>query len=52
MLFDPQTAGGLLIAVGEEDAEALGKELRKVGIPATEIGGTLSSQETCISVTP
>ena len=37
LLFDPQTAGGLLIAVAG-DAKALVGELRQFGLPAAHIG--------------
>jgi selenide,water dikinase len=38
LLFDPQTAGGLLISVAAEDASALRSALRQAGVPAEEIG--------------
>lgn len=38
VLFDPQTSGGLLMAVAPEDAEELEKELQNVGIPAQIVG--------------
>jgi selenide,water dikinase len=38
LLFDPQTAGGLLIAVTAADAKALVGELRQFGLPAAHIG--------------
>jgi selenide,water dikinase len=38
LLFDPQTAGGLLIAVAAADSDALTKSLRDAMIPAVEIG--------------
>src|SRR6266404_2590167 len=38
LLFDPQTAGGLLISVSAEDANALIRALQVAGVPAVEIG--------------
>jgi selenide,water dikinase len=39
LLFDPQTAGGLLIAVAREAAEDLAEALHAAGVPAAAIGG-------------
>jgi selenide, water dikinase len=41
MLFDPQTAGGLLISVADEDASELKQGLNAAGVPAVEIGEVL-----------
>ena len=39
IFFDPQTSGGLLIAVGDQDASALVEELRQAGYSeAAEVG--------------
>ena len=38
LLFDPQTAGGLLISVSAEDARPLTRSLQDAGVPAVEIG--------------
>ena len=38
ILFDPQTSGGLLIAVEPVQAEALEKELQQSGLPARIVG--------------
>ena len=50
MLFDPQTAGGLLISVAGEDAERLRLDLNGVGVPAVEIGEVVAEQKPTISV--
>jgi selenide,water dikinase len=39
LLFDPQTSGGLLIAVAKDDAEALRGALEQHQITAAQIGG-------------
>ena len=49
MLFDPQTAGGLLIATSE--SKALLSALKKAGISAVEIGKVLPRSKPAISVT-
>jgi selenide,water dikinase len=41
LLFDPQTAGGLLISVAAGDAERLAAALKYAGVPAAEIGEVL-----------
>lgn len=38
LLFDPQTSGGLLLAVQAEDAEAMQSEMRRAGLPAAIVG--------------
>jgi selenide, water dikinase len=50
LLFDPQTAGGLLISVGAGSAE-LARALRQGGVPAVEIGEVLAAGKPLISVT-
>lgn len=45
LLFDPQTSGGLLIAVSEADASALASALTAAGCLATRIGRVLTQQE-------
>ena len=51
LLFDPQTAGGLLISVGAEDAGALTRALQDAGVPAVEIGQVLPRTKPLIRVT-
>jgi selenide,water dikinase len=51
VLFDPQTAGGLLMSVGAEDAGGLTHSLRDAGVPAVEIGQVLARTKPLIRVT-
>lgn len=37
-LFDPQTSGGLLLAVESSEAEAMAKEMQDCGLPAAIVG--------------
>jgi selenide,water dikinase len=50
VLFDPQTSGGLLMAVAPQDAEALLKELKGAGLPAGIVGEILEKEEKEIRV--
>ena len=43
LLFDPQTAGGLLIAVSADDAGTLLHALQDASVPAIEIGEVVSN---------
>jgi selenide,water dikinase len=52
VLFDPQTSGGLLIALGREEAPALLAELKEAGLPASIIGRLTEQQEKEITVYP
>lgn len=38
VLFDPQTSGGLLVAVAPKEAESLNKELQELGLPSAIVG--------------
>jgi len=50
LLFDPQTAGGLLISVAPADADGLIAALKATGVPAVEIGEVLPNAKPMISV--
>ena len=50
MLFDPQTAGGLLLAVDEQDSAALVSALKAGGVPAVEIGEMVKQGKPLIRV--
>jgi len=50
LLFDPQTAGGLLISVAPVDADGLIAALKATGVPAVEIGEVLPNAKPMISV--
>jgi selenide,water dikinase len=50
LLFDPQTAGGLLLAVASEDAGALAGALQNAGVSAVEIGEMLAQGKPLIRV--
>jgi selenide,water dikinase len=50
ILFDPQTAGGLLISVAAEDATKLTQALVAAKVPAIEIGEVLPNSKPLITV--
>jgi selenide,water dikinase len=50
ILFDPQTAGGLLIAVAEEDSTALTHALHTAAVPAVEIGQVMPAGKPLITL--
>jgi selenide,water dikinase len=45
VLFDPQTSGGLLVAVEPKAAGSLEAELQKAGLPAAVVGELLPKEE-------
>ncbi len=51
LLFDPQTSGGLLIAIAPEHAAALCAELQRRQIPAAQIGEVLPKRSPLIEIT-
>jgi selenide,water dikinase len=52
MLFDPQTAGGLLISVAVDDSAELTRTLNAAGVAAVEIGEVLPEGKPLIQVSP
>ncbi|HLJ40915.1 MAG TPA: AIR synthase-related protein, partial [Candidatus Acidoferrales bacterium] len=50
LLFDPQTSGGLLIAIAPEHAAALCADLQRRQIPAAQIGEVLPNRSPLIEV--
>ncbi len=50
LMYDPQTAGGLLIAVSAGDTKRLLSELHGCGVPGVEIGEVLPNQAPLIAV--
>jgi selenide,water dikinase len=50
LLFDPQTAGGLLISIAPDDGEKLLANMQKVGIEARHIGDVTESQKPLIRI--
>jgi selenide, water dikinase len=51
LLFDPQTAGGLLMSVAAEDSAQLTRSLNAAGVPAVEIGEAVLRTKPLIMVT-
>jgi selenide,water dikinase len=50
LLFDPQTAGGLLISVSGADSGALSAALQNAGVPVADIGEVVPASKPLISV--
>jgi selenide,water dikinase len=52
ILFDPQTAGGLLVSVAPEDSAQLTRSLNAARVSAVEIGEVVASTKPLIDVQP
>jgi selenide,water dikinase len=50
LLFDPQTAGGLLISIAEDDSAELLLELQNLGLPARRVGNVTESQKPLLRI--
>jgi len=50
LLFDPQTAGGLLISLDADQADALVRKLQSLGLPAAHIGEVAEAAKPQIQV--
>jgi selenide,water dikinase len=48
LLYDPQTSGGLLLAVAPEHEPAAARELARAGVPARRVGAVLARQDAAI----
>jgi selenide,water dikinase len=49
-LYDPQTAGGLLVSVAPDSAPSLLEALRSAGVPAQQIGEVIAKTKPLIAV--
>jgi len=52
LLFDPQTAGGLLVSVSSDSVAELIRDLEAAGAPAVEIGEVRPASKPLITVVP
>ena len=50
LLFDPQTSGGLLIAVAQERADELRAALQSAGVPVVSVGDVLPDSKPLIRI--
>jgi selenide, water dikinase len=50
ILYDPQTAGGLLISVAESDADRMVAAMQQQGVPAVRIGSVIASAKPEIEI--
>jgi selenide,water dikinase len=50
LLFDPQTSGGLLVAVAPDEAEHARQALRAAGVAAAHLGEVVAKTSPLIAV--
>jgi selenide,water dikinase len=50
LLYDPQTSGGLLVAVADSESQAAIGAFAAAGVPATRIGRAISAEDARIVV--
>jgi selenide, water dikinase len=50
LLFDPQTSGGLLVAITPESTDVAKQSFKEQGVPAVQIGRVLSKRSPILSV--
>ena len=50
LLYDPQTAGGLLISIAADQCEKLVADLNQMGVPAKHIGNVTEAKKPLITV--
>jgi selenide,water dikinase len=50
IMYDPQTAGGLLLSVARQDAAPLLESLQAAGVPAVQVGEVLPQEKPLIQV--
>jgi selenide,water dikinase len=50
LLYDPQTAGGLLISVAQSDVKRLVAQLIDAGVNAVEVGEVVEKQKPLIAI--
>ena len=50
LLYDPQTAGGLLLSVAQEDVDRLLMALKAGGVPAVEIGEVIPAGKPLVEI--
>jgi len=51
LLFDPQTAGGLLISIASQEAQSLTSALIAAGVPSVQIGEVIEQTKPLLAVT-